>query len=163
MIAASAFGWALLAHLLGIVGFFAAHGVSAAVAFQLRRERDPARIRALLDLSKRARPTGYVSIVLMGVAGAVLALDRGVLGAWYVFEQRGWLIWSTVLFVALLVVAVPLAIPYYKKVRLAVAQGSEADPAALDLLLRSPRPLVIAAVELGGMLTIIYLMVLRPF
>jgi hypothetical protein len=34
-----------------VFGFLLAHGSSAVVAFRLRREREPARVAALLDLS----------------------------------------------------------------------------------------------------------------
>ena len=43
-------GW-LFAHLAGVFGFLVAHGVSAGVGLRLRKERDPVRARALLDLS----------------------------------------------------------------------------------------------------------------
>ncbi len=38
-------------HVLGVFAFLMAHGASASMLFRLRRERDPEKIRTLLDLS----------------------------------------------------------------------------------------------------------------
>ena len=43
--------WLVFVHILAAITFFLAHGTSAAMAFQVRRESDFNRIRALLDLS----------------------------------------------------------------------------------------------------------------
>ena len=43
--------WIVFLHVAGVFLFFMAHGTSMAVGFRLRQERDPARVRALLDLS----------------------------------------------------------------------------------------------------------------
>ena len=43
--------WLVFVHVLAVITFFLAHGTSAAMAFQLRKETEFSRIRALLDLS----------------------------------------------------------------------------------------------------------------
>ena len=43
-------------HVVFVLGYLLAHGVSAAVAFALKKERDLNRIRALLDLSAASYP-----------------------------------------------------------------------------------------------------------
>ncbi len=148
--------WWKLLHIVGGFGFFAAHGATAAVAMRLRRERDPERVRALLDLSRATRPWMYVSLLML-IAGGIVT---GFLGHWW---SQGWIWASLILLVFLLAAAFPLAVPYYVRVRRAVAPGAELPPDELKVLLRSSRPLVIAVVETAGILVIIWLMVLKPF
>ncbi|MGB7838094.1 MAG: hypothetical protein WBL40_08285, partial [Terrimicrobiaceae bacterium] len=45
--------WIVFLHVVGVLLFFIAHGTSMAVGFRLKRERDPARVRALLELTDR--------------------------------------------------------------------------------------------------------------
>ncbi len=148
--------WWRFLHVVGAFGFLAAHGATAAVAMRLRKERDPAKIRALLGLSRSTRPWMYVSLLLLIAAGVV----AGFQGHWW---DEGWIWTALILLVVLLVAAVPLAVPYYVRVRRAVAEGSDTPPEELDTLLLSPRPIVIAVVESAGLVVIVWLMVLKPF
>ena len=64
--------WSLAVHLVGVVGFLLAHGTSAGMAFAMRRERDPARMRRLLELSEASFALMYASLLVLlagGVAG----------------------------------------------------------------------------------------------
>jgi uncharacterized membrane protein len=147
-------GWVFL-HVLGAFGFVGAHGVAASVTFALRRERDPARVRSLLALSRATRPWMYLALAILIVFGIVAASD----GGWW---SATWLWVAIGLFVVLVLAAFPLAIPYFRRVRSAVAEDAATSPADLDALLRSPRPIVIAAVETAGLVAIIWLMVAKP-
>src|SRR5205809_5802891 len=60
-------------HLVGVFGFLLAHGVSVAVTFKLRGERDPARINALLQLSGSSIKGFYVSLLVLLVGGLAAA------------------------------------------------------------------------------------------
>jgi uncharacterized membrane protein len=148
--------WWKFVHILGAFGFLAAHGATAAVAMRLRKERDTARIRSLLNLSRSTRPWMYVSLLVLLVAGIV----DGFIGHWW---GSGWIWTALILLVLLLVAAFPLAVPYYIRVRGAVADDSTTPPDELARLLMSPRPIVIAVVETVGLLVIVWLMVLKPF
>jgi uncharacterized membrane protein len=147
-------GWVFL-HVLGAFGFVGSHGVAASVTFALRRERQPARIRSLLALSRAARPWMYMFLLLLVGFGIVAASD----GGWW---SATWLWVAIGLFVVLVLAAFPLAIPYFRRVRLAVAEDDTTPAADLDALLRSPRPIVIAVVETAGLVAIIWLMVAKP-
>lgn len=142
--------------MVGAIGFLAAHGATAAVAMRLRKERDPAKIRALLGLSHSTRPWMYVSLLVLLAAGVV----GGFLGHWW---SDGWIWTALILLLVLLGAAFPLAVPYYVRVRRAVAEGSDTPPEELASLLLSPRPIVIAVVETAGLVVIVWLMVLKPF
>jgi uncharacterized membrane protein len=148
--------WWEFVHIVGGLGFLAAHGASAAVGLRLRHERDPSRIRALLDLSRSTRPWMYASLLVLLAAGVA----DGFIGRWW---DQGWIWTALILLVVMLIVAFPLAVPYYLRVRRAVAEGSAVMPEELDALLRSPRPVVIAMVETAGIALIVWLMVLKPF
>ena len=64
--------WLIFLHVLSAITFFLAHGASAAMAFQVRKETDFARIRALLDLSWSTMILMGVSFLIMGLTGIIL-------------------------------------------------------------------------------------------
>src|SRR5260221_2321401 len=68
-------GWILFLHVGGAFVFAAGHGVSIYMAFQVRRERDPARIAALLDLSAASLVAATVGLLLLLVAGIVAGAE----------------------------------------------------------------------------------------
>jgi hypothetical protein len=59
-------------HILAAITFFLAHGTSAAMAFQVRKETDFNRIRALLDLSWSTMIVMGVSFLILGLTGVIL-------------------------------------------------------------------------------------------
>jgi hypothetical protein len=64
--------WLVFVHILAAITFFLAHGTSAAMAFQIRKETEFARIRALLDLSWSTMIIMGVSFLVMGLTGLIL-------------------------------------------------------------------------------------------
>ncbi|MCC6898287.1 MAG: DUF2269 family protein [Polyangiaceae bacterium] len=142
-------------HLLGAFGFVAAHGATAAITFKLRKESDPGRVRALLDLSRSTRGVmhGSFTLLLLGGVGA------GFHGKWW---SAGWIWAALVLLVLLFAAAFPLAVPYFKAMRQAT-EREPPDQVELERLLRSPRGLILAWVETAGILVILYLMTFKPF
>jgi uncharacterized membrane protein len=142
-------------HLLGAFGFIASHGATATATFALRRERDPVRIRTMLDMSRATRHLMYSSFLLLLGAG----IAAGFMGGWW---RSGWIWTSLILLFVLFGAAFPLAVPYFRAVRQEL-ERQPIDAAKLDTLLSSPRGLVLAWVETIGILVIIYLMVFKPF
>jgi hypothetical protein len=142
-------------HLLGAFGFVAAHGATAAITFRLRKERDPGRVLAYLDLSRSTRGVMHGSFTLLVLAG----IGAGFHGRWW---SSGWIWASTGLLVVLFAAAFPLAVPYFKAIRRA-AEASPPRPEELEPLLRSTRGLWLAWVETLGLLVILALMVFKPF
>jgi len=154
---AAVYDFWVFVHLGGLLLFVAGHGTSATAGMRLRRERDPERMTALLDASASARGSTYAGMALLGVGGFAAAFA----GHWW---SSGWLWTSVVLFVAMAGVLVALAIPYYRRVRAAVAVAAEtSDRSEIDRLAASPVPLVILGVGLGGLAVILWLMVFKPF
>lgn len=64
--------WILFLHVLSAISFFLAHGASAAMAFQIRKETDFIRIRAMLDLSAAMFMVMIISFLAMGSSGLAL-------------------------------------------------------------------------------------------
>jgi len=152
--------WWKFVHLLGVFAFLSVHGVSVVVALRLRRERDPAKINALLDLSGRMVKALYISLAVL-VAGGVAAGFTGG-NTW----TARWLWVAIVTLVVVTLAMYFMARPYYQRVRFisrAVAEGSQAvTPEQFDSVLMARRPLTITWVGAFGLVFILYLMVLKP-
>jgi len=58
-------------HVFCVFGYLLAHGVSAAVSFALKKERDINRVRAMLDLSGASYPAMLWSLLAAIVFGAI--------------------------------------------------------------------------------------------
>ncbi len=159
--------WLVFLHIAGAFTFVLGHGASAFAAMRLRTEREPERIRALLDLSTGSLTLAYVGLLLLLAAGVA----AGFGGSWW---GQLWIWSSLVLLVVIAVAMYPLGSQYYARVRHAVGlrtyQDKKGDPdpvpasaADLDTLLTSSRPTLLAAIGGGGLLVILWLMVLKPF
>lgn len=151
--------WWKFVHLVGVFGFLLAHGVSVAVTFRLRNERDPARINALLQLSGSTIKAFYVSL-------AVLFLGCFATAAVGDLWSEAWM-WTALAVLILASAAMyAMARPFYRRVGLvarALEGGSEAvTDQQFTAILRSRRPWTIAWVGFGSLVIILYLMVLKP-
>ncbi|MDQ3932593.1 MAG: DUF4191 domain-containing protein [Actinomycetota bacterium] len=158
------YNWWLFLHFVGIFAFLLAHGASVTVTFQLRKERDPARIEALLQLSRGSLAAFYVGLAVLTTAGIILGFIPGSPGTWW---GQGWIWTALALLIAVSGAMIALARPYYRRLERAVQAwigGSAAvSEAEIAQLLTSRRPLVIAGLGFGGLLAILWLMVLKPF
>jgi hypothetical protein len=155
-----AYQWWVFLHIAGVFAFLVAHGVSVGVAFRLRRERDPRRIMALLDLSSWSISLMYIGILLLLTGGIV----AGFVGDWW---GSGWIWVSLGTLIVVIVSMYAVASGYYKRLRLivgAMADGSQAvSEEQLAGLLEGPRPWILAVIGFGGLLFILYLMLFKPF
>jgi hypothetical protein len=147
------YGFWLFVHLGGLLLFVAGHGISAATGLRLRREREPARMSALLDASASARSATYAGMLLLGVGGFA---DATIGHFW----SAGWVWASIAVFVGMSAVLVVLAIPYYRRLRAAVAAE---DRGAIDRLSASPVPIAILLIGVGGLAFLLWLMAIKPF
>ncbi len=159
--------WVVFVHAATVLLFFIAHGTSMAVAFMLKRESEPTRIRALLDLSRFSLGVPTIVVVVVGLVSGIAA---GFMGGWW---GELWIWISLVLFVAIAIAMTPLVAARLNPLR--VAAGMPAvpvkkdapppveDPAELRRQLEAWNPVPIAIVGLGGFLVILYLMLIKPF
>jgi hypothetical protein len=157
--------WIVFAHVLGSFVFVLGHGASMIVAFRLRGQRDPARIRDLLAVSQIGTGVTYIGLVVLLVAGVA----AGFVGAHW---GRLW-IWAA-LAILLVVTGMMYAVasPHYGRMRAAAGTpGYErhaasfrppARPEDLPGLVDSPRPFFLALVGGAGLVGILYLMLFKP-
>lgn len=156
-------------HAATILLFFIAHGVSIAVAFRLRTERDPARVRALLDLSGWAMGVPATVAIVVGILTGIWA---GIMGNWF---GQAW-IWISLALLAVVAFAMtPMAASRLKAFRAAAGTVSinpfarvqppapEEDSAELARLLDAWNPVPIALLGITAFLVILYLMLFKPF
>lgn len=160
-------GWIVFLHVIGVFVFAAGHGVSIAVSFRIRSERDPSRLLAYLDLSAwslNLAGIGLLILLVFGILAGIVAQDFG----------RLWLWVSIVLFVVIGGLMTPLAGIPLAKVRVALGQRTrgmkptDPDPVPLPIaevvpMLGVLRPELLALIGGGGFLVILYLMMFKPF
>lgn len=162
--------WIVFLHVTGVLFFFIAHGTSMAVGFRLKRERDPARVRALLDLSSWTLGV-WPSIAF--IVGLVAGIAAGIMGGWF---GQAW-IWIAIALLVLVAGAMtPLVAARVNVLR--TAAGTRAinpfsrkppealpiqDDAELERLLAAWDPWPAAIMGFGGFVIILWLMFFKPF
>lgn len=159
--------WIVLLHIVGAFIFVASHGVAIWMAMQISRERDRNRITALLDLSSASLGGLYIGLVLLLVGG----IWAGIVADWFKF---GWIWLSLGLLVVITVLMYLIATPFFSKLRAALGQRTmqtkktDPDPVPLSdgeiqaIVERTPVA-ALTAIGVGGLLLILWLMVVKPF
>ena len=161
--------WLRLLHVLAAFGFVAMHGVSIYVLVRLRQDREPASVRALLNLSVASLGPAYAFLGLILVTG----IASGIVGGYWT-SGRLWIWASLVVLVAVFLFMSWVATGYFGRLRGAAGleyqlrgrkfQAGEPDDAALAAVLEGPSPLAsILGVGGVGLAVLIWLMVMKPF
>lgn len=158
--------WLMFLHVTAGFAFALAHGVSAFTTLKLRGERDPARVTALLDLSRYALPISDLAVLVLIVSGIAAGFVGGYWGQLWIWVSIGVLV---LLFAYMSV----RGVKHHDTIRHALglagfydkkgAPVPDADPAALATALDSPRAIELAAVGYIGLAVILWLMVVKPF
>jgi hypothetical protein len=158
----------VLLHVISVFGYLLAHGVSAAVSFALKKERDIHRVRALLDLSAASYPTmlwTLLAIVVFGLVATFLQL------VWWKF---GW-IWVSILLLVVIVILMAIhgsavfgeirkavGLPYMVKGKPFPAEPAKSDE-EIHAALAKVNPTLLLVVGYGGFAVIAWLMIAKPF
>src|SRR5262245_62140312 len=143
------------------------HGASMWASFRIREERDPERIKALLDLSSVSLGVVYGGLLLLLIAGIWAGWAGNFFGQLWVWV-------AVVVLTVINVLMYALASSYYAKVREAVGVRSmrtkkdapDPTPVSADelaALLDTRRPDVIGLVGVVGLLILLWLMFFKPF
>jgi len=152
--------WLLLLHIASVLALLGTHGASMAVLYGIRKERDRARIMAMVQLSGRTTVPMYISILLIVVFGSLLAFKFHMWG-------EAWLWVSIVILVATIVLMNVTAKPYFHKVKEACQLRPSGVPRISDEelgdVLTSSVAHLISAIGVLGLLSILYLMIFKPF
>jgi hypothetical protein len=165
----SVYPWIVLVHVISVLGFLAAHGVSMAVVFRLRSERDLGRVRALLDLSAASLGSVYLFVLVVLLSGIV----AGIVGGWWT-SGRLWIWASLILLIGIAVYMSYNASDYFNELRRAAGlagnvrgkafPAGEPDSARLGDVLGDRRAAwEFLAIGGGGLVVLTWLMMLKPF
>ena len=159
--------WLLFLHTLSALTFLLAHGTSIAMAFQLRKETDFARIRAMLDLSGSTIIVMGIALLIMGLTGLTLPF---ILKLW----GKVWIWASIVLMIAVVVQMGLMNDKRYKHLRRMVGlpymiggkQFPAEEPATqaeVEAHIRGMKFYDLLIVGLGIPVIVLWLMVFKPF
>ncbi|HWB89238.1 MAG TPA: DUF2269 family protein [Acidimicrobiia bacterium] len=153
------YGWWKFIHLVGVVGFVAAHGTSMAATLLMRRIRDQQQISGVLQLSAATTGAFYLSTLVLLIGG----IGAGVQGQWF---DQGWIWVSLGLLIAVGVLMFPMARGHFRRIRMVLELMDTGTAVSRDdfaRVLDSGNPMLTAGTGAVGILFIVYLMVLKPF
>lgn len=159
--------WIVFAHVVGAFMFVAGHGVSMFAVFRVRKERDRARLAALLDLSGWSLGVAGIGLLILFLSGILAGIVLGSFGKWWI-----WI--ALALFILIAILMTPVGGKYLTGIRAALGQRTRglkpADPdpvpasdEQLEALLVSRAPENLLLLGGGGFLVILWLMMFRPF
>jgi hypothetical protein len=160
-------GWIVFLHVVGVLLFVLAHGVSVAVLLKMRTERNPVALRALLDLSRTSLNAAGIGFLLWFVGGIV----AGFSGNWWT-SGKYWIWVSLAIAIVITGLMTPMGRFYFNRVRTALGvdlKTGQLDPTvqvdgtAVDAAIASGRPTVLAATGIIGLVVLLWLMVAKPF
>ncbi|MBA3872540.1 MAG: hypothetical protein H0X30_25665 [Anaerolineae bacterium] len=159
--------WLVFLHILSAFFFFMAHGVSALMAFRLKRETNPERMRAILDFSNFSLPVMYWSLMLLVLAG----IGAGIMGHWF---AMGW-IWAAIVLLVVLWIGMwfyaarfyapvrkALGMPY-REMRGDLAPVAAASEAEIRAAVQRTNPALLGGVSFALIAMILWLMMFKPF
>jgi hypothetical protein len=159
--------WFVFVHVVGVLLFMLAHGVSAAVMLRLRRERDPGAVRTLLGLSRWTLGLALIGLLIWLITGVLAGFSGN-----YWTTGTYWIWASLVLAIVVSVVMSPMGRVYVNRVQEAVGVNEKTgavdpafvvDPARLESAIASGRPELLAAIGLGSVVVLTWLMMFKPF
>jgi hypothetical protein len=159
--------WLIFLHTLSAITFFLAHGTSMAMAFQIRKETDFSRIRALLDLSFSTIIVAFSAFLVMGLTGLIMPF---ILKIW----NKGWIWASIVLMVIVFLQMVFMNEKRYKHLRRMVGlpymiRGDRfpaeepASQAEVEAYLKKLQVTDLVVVGYVIPMIVLWLMVFKPF
>jgi uncharacterized membrane protein len=160
------YGSVVFVHAATMLLFFIAHGTSMSVSFAIKREADPARVRALLDLSRFS--LGPYSVVFL-VIGLLTGIAAGFMGGHW---GRFWIWSSIVLLVVVGGLMTPLGTFRLRPIRAAAGMPTDGDTGAtapaedaeeMRRQIAAWNPIPLAAMGMTGFLVILWLMLVKPF
>jgi Ca2+/Na+ antiporter len=159
--------WLIFLHVLSALTFFLAHGASAAMAFKVRKEKELARIRAMLDLSESTIEIMFLAFLGLLLSGVVLSF---MLRIW----NKGWVWTSLLLMIFVFIWMVWMNEQAYKTLRKLVGlpyrQGSKEypaqPPASMEEVTAQLKKLSVKGLVIVGYVIpaiVLWLMIFKPF
>ena len=159
--------WLTFIHVLAAIAFFLFHGVSATMAFRVRRETDFARIRAMLDLSSSVMIPMGIAFGIMGLTGLIMPFLAHLWDRVYI-----WI--SIALILGVFIYMAVFNETHYKQLRRLVGlpymKGNKEYPAEppsspeeVAAHLKRTNVAALAAAGYGVPVIVLWLMIFKPF
>jgi hypothetical protein len=162
--------WSVWLHVLFSFIFFFAHGTSMAIAFLLPKEKDPARMTALLDISG-------ITILPLGISLLGILLTSLYMGFAVGWVRTGWWGLSFVLFLVTIVWMTWYSRNYYSPIRKALGsfymsgfstpnsplEGKQINMEEVQALVQRTNPHLLAGVGFVVVALLLWLMRFKPF
>lgn len=159
--------WLVFLHTLSALLFFFAHGTSVAMTFQIRKEKDFARIGAMLDLSATTIGVMFVSFLVLGLTGLAMPF---ILQLW----NKGWVHTSIILMLVVFARMVMMNDKRYKHLRRMIGQPymiggkhlpaeAPASQSEVEAHIKTLRVEELVLVGIVIPVIVLWLMVFKPF
>ena len=146
-------------HIVAVLALLGTHGVSMTVLYAIRKERDRAKIMAMIGVSGQSIIPMYISIAAVVVFGVWMWIKIYGVGT-------TWLWLSLVILIAMVGLMTVTAKPYFARVKEACQLRPSGVPRVSDEelgeVLMSAKAHLITAIGVIGTLAILYLMVFKP-
>jgi len=146
-------------HIAAVLALLGTHGVSMTVLYAIRKERDRAKIMAMIGVSGQSIIPMYISIAAVVVFGVWMWIKIYGVGT-------TWLWLSLVILIAMVGLMTVTAKPYFARVKEACQLRPSGVPRVSDEelgeVLMSAKAHLITAIGVIGTLAILYLMVFKP-
>jgi hypothetical protein len=157
----------VIAHVTAVILALAAHGVSMFAMYRVRQETDRARVAAILDLSSGSLTAAGIGLLLAFLLGIAAAIIGG-------HFSRFWPWASIIVLFAVAGAMTPLAAAPMTRVRHALGRpvpgdrrgetaGTPGTDEELATALAAIRPAIPAAIGIGGIVVLTWLMRVKPF
>lgn len=155
-------------HILAAFFFLLGHGTSVFVSFQLKKEDDPQRMKALMDVSASSWPTMMLSLIVLLVAGIVLGFMNTA------YWGMGWVWASLIILLGLTIWMFRQGQGTYHPLRKMLGmeyliQGKpqpvekQRPLAEIKAHIAKTRPKEMLVIGMGGFAVILWLMLFKPF
>lgn len=155
-------------HILAGFLFLLGHGTSVFVSFQLKKEDDPERMKALMDVSASSWPTMMLSLLTLLLAGIVLGFMN------MAYWGMGWIWASLILLLGQTIWMFRMGQGVYHPLRkmlgmVYLIQGKpqpvekQRPLSEIKAHIAKTRPKEMLAIGLGGFAIILWLMLFKPF
>ncbi len=159
---ASIYSWIVYLHILSILAFLAAHGVTIGTVFKLRRQNNPEETKTLLNLSRG-------SLVLAGAAlfsTLITGIALGFLGNWW---NQLWIWAALITFIIGYALMSAFGTRSYDRARISFGiktfykqRGKQAGSQTNNVLTQS-NFIVLTLLGGVGLIFILWLMLFKPF
>ena len=158
------YSFVVFIHVLSVIIFLLAHGVSITVFFLIRRQPSVERVRILMEVRKAAIPVMMIAFLVLILSG----IGAASIGQWC---SRG-LVWASIGLLVVIFLAMGfMGRTYFDRIQNLFQPAKHTENAIASVLhtqelvpvLRNSHPRILSLIGISGLVTILYLMMYKPF